>query len=89
MKKLITIILLALATSAAAQILPSGNSDVNSFSGYLANESGLAYSKAYSIDLSKYMGSKISAQVIFSSTNFLSPTFQDGEQSTGSITISS
>ena len=70
-------------------ITPSGNSDVSGYNGYLANEPGLAYTKNYALDLSKYMGSRISAEVIYGTTTLNAATVNilDGAQSTGSFTV--
>ena len=89
MKTLIVAAILAIASSAAAQIypVPSGSNDGNSYNGYLANESGLSYNKKYVLDISKYDGSKVSAQVIYGTTAFNTTTFSDGRQSTGNITV--
>ena len=81
-----TLLILLLAATAQAQIVPAGP---NSYNGNLVNIPGLAYSNTYTIDMAPYSGSKVSAQVNFSTEIFSSPTFLDGAQSTGSITISS
>ena len=77
MKNLIIAAILALSTRVSAQILPapSGSNDGNSYSGYLVNEAGLTYNSTYTIDMAKYDGSRISAQVIYTSTTFSAVTF--------------
>ena len=84
MKKLLIAALLVLASRASAQIIPAGD---NSYSGYLANEAGLAYSKNYTLDLAPYNGSRVSAQVIYGTTTYSVATFTDGSQSTVSFTV--
>lgn len=86
MKKLIAAlgIFLALTPLAMADIAPSGPS---SYNGTLLNEVGLAHSTAPVIDMAKFDGSRVSAQVVYSSTNFTAETFGDGQQSTGSFTV--
>ncbi len=76
--------LLALVGNAVAQISPSGKT---SYNGLLVNETGLAYDKAYPIDLAAYEAAHVSAQVLYTSGTFTSGTFSDGNQSTGSITL--
>ena len=74
---------------ATAQISPAPGTGQasNSFNGFLANESALTYNKTYTLDLSQYNASKFSAQVIYGTATVVSPTFTDGSQSTGTITI--
>jgi hypothetical protein len=68
---------------------PAGSNDGNSYSGYLVNTPGQAFSKTFPIDLSVYDASKVSVQVIYGTAAFASSTFTDGAQSSGTITISS
>ena len=86
MTKILTLLLLTLASTAFSQVIPAGD---NSFNGLLVNEAGLSYNNTYVMDLSNYDASKVSAQVLYGSTTFSASTFTDGAQSTGSITISS
>lgn len=87
MKKIITTLSLVLvaASMAAAQTLTK--TSPNSYAGYLANETGLAYSNTFPLDLTQYDAAKVSAVVNYASTTFASKTFTDGAQSTGSVTI--
>lgn len=91
MKKLIMLALLTMASAASAQIIPAptvGAGSGNSYNGYLANEPGLAYNKAYQIDMAQYDGSRVSAQVIYGSATFTTnPTFSDGRTCAASITV--
>lgn len=80
----------ALAAGAMAQIIPApqvGGGSGNSYSGYLTNQPALTYSTTYTIDVSQYDGSKISASVLYSSVNFSNAYFTDGSKSTGSFTV--
>jgi len=60
----------------------------------LVNESGLAYTTTYTQNLQAFgnpqsAASKLSVQVTWSSANFVTSSFTDGTQSTGSITVAS
>jgi len=90
MKTILIAFLLCFGCNSYAQISPVTASNGSVYNGYLVNAPlGLSYSATYTIDLSSYRSSRVSAQVIYSSANTVSSTFTDGSQSTGSITISS
>ena len=87
MKTILASILLMLASSAAAQIMPVPPGAGNSYNGNLANEPSLSYSKKFVIDMAPYSASKVSAQMVYSTVTVADATFLDGSESTGSITI--
>ncbi len=67
---------------------PVGSNDGDSYSGDLINlPAGIDYNITAALDLSVYDASKVSAQVIYSSVNFTSPTFSDGSESTASVRV--
>ena len=87
MKKILStfsLVLLA-ASMAAAQTLTKASA--SSYAGNLANETGLAYSNNFSLDLAQYDAAKVSAVVNYGTATFAPQTFTDGTQSTGSITV--
>jgi hypothetical protein len=86
MKKLLILAFLVITSRATGQIYPTA-ADGTSFSGDLVNETGLAYSKNFTLDLSAYNAKTVSAQVIYGSATIPAATFYDGAQSTGSITV--
>ncbi len=53
----------------------------------LVNETALAYSNTYSLDLQSNGINALSAQAVYSSATVPTSTFLDGAQSTGSITV--
>ena len=83
---ILSAILSFLAVAASAQIAPTPPYK-DGASGLLANETGLAYNKQYVIDMAQYAGSRVSAQVLYTSSVFAASTFSDGSQSTGALTI--
>lgn len=87
MKKIITIlsVILVAASIASAQTLTK--TSPSSYAGYLANEIGLAYSNTFTLDVASYDADKVSAVVNYASTTFVSKSFTDGSQSTGSVTV--
>ena len=54
----------------------------------IANETGIAYSKNFDIDINAADVDQVSAQAVYSSATIASQTFQDGRPSTASITVS-
>ena len=89
MKRLLIAALLSIGCNAAAQIYPDTLSNGSEYTGYLINTPGLSYNAIGTIDMSAYIGSRVSAQVLYSSVTFSQATFSDGSQSTDNITISS
>ena len=83
---ILSAILSFLAVAASAQIAPTPPYK-DGASGLLANETGLSYNKQYVIDMAQYAGSRVSAQVLYTSSVFAASTFSDGSQSTGALTI--
>lgn len=53
----------------------------------LVNETALAYSNTYSVDLQANGINSLSAQAVYSSATVSNDTFKDGAQSTGSFTV--
>ena len=80
-KKIATLSVILMVSSAWAYAL------VSVFSGNLANETALAYSKNYDVDLVAQDISAMSAQAIYSSATVAAATFNNGQISTGSITV--
>lgn len=90
MKNLILAVITILGScgfGAAQTIVPSQPGAGNSYNGYLINSPGITSNQIYTLDLSKYNTSKVSAQVYAGTATFKTFTFQDGTQSTGSVTI--
>ena len=87
MKKLIAAISVFMAVASMASALTLTKSSANSYNGIFINESGLAYSTTYALDLAAYDASRVSAQVFYSSASFAAGTFTDGTQSTGNLTM--
>lgn len=99
MKKILILALLAWAPSAFAAAITAGQpvtgvsagviypAGQSSYSGYLLNSLGLAYSNTYLIDMAQFEGSRISAQVLYSSVTFTTPTVSDGSESTASVRV--
>lgn len=88
MKRIIMLtfgVLAGIAFASFAQYFPTGP---NSFTGYLTNESALAFNRNYSIDLSTYSASRVAAQVFYSSASPANVTFLDGATSSGTFTVS-
>lgn len=84
MRKLIATIVIILGGSLAfAQLFPNGSG----YSGYLSNESALAYNKQFAIDLAPYDAQTISAEVNYGSATIANVTWVDGAQSTGALTV--
>lgn len=71
--------LLALATIAYASVIV--------YNQLLVNETALAYSNTYSVDLQSNGINSVSAQATYSSATVPAVTFRDGTQSTGSLTV--
>ena len=88
MKKLIALFSLFLAAPLRAQIAPVQSSNGSVYSGNLANVSALNVSTIYTLDLSSFQSSRISAEVTAGTATIAAATFNDGSQSTGTITIS-
>lgn len=88
MKKLIALLSLFLAAPLRAQIAPVQSSNGSVYSGNLANVSALNVSTIYTLDLSSFQSSRISAEVTAGTATIAAATFNDGSQSTGTITIS-
>ena len=96
MKTVLTAVLMFLSgvASAANNFSTGGtagnitNASPSSFSGYLANEAGLSHNQTYLLDMSQFQGSRLSFEVLAASTSWSSLVLQDGEQSTGQITVS-
>lgn len=80
-------ILLGLCPLAQAQLYPNGTGS-NGYSGYLSNESALAYNKTYTIDFAPYLGNSIASIVTYGSATIANVSVTDGSESTGTITIS-
>jgi hypothetical protein len=60
------------------------------YTGYLADETGLAYSKNYDVDLNNQGGgavNELSMQATYSSTTLTTVAFTDGSKSTATITV--
>ncbi len=87
MKKIITTLSVFLVATLAASAQTLSKTSPNSYAGYLANETGLAYSNTFALDMASYDAAKVSAVVNYASTTFASKTFTDGAQSTGSVTV--
>jgi hypothetical protein len=87
MKRILIAALLCIGCNAAAQIFPARLSNESEYSGYLINTPGLTYNSTATIDLSQYAGSRVSAQIIFSTVTFSAATFSDGSESTDNITV--
>ncbi len=84
MKMILSVLALLLSVGASAQIFPSGP---NAYSGNLINQSALSVATAPTMDMSNYAGSRVSAQIVYSTVGASSVYFTDGRQSTASITI--
>jgi hypothetical protein len=89
MKNLLIAALLCFGCNISAQITPSNLSNGENWNGYLANYPGLTYNVAPVIDMSAYIGSRVSAQVIYSSSTFSKVTFSTANYSLGGSVISS
>lgn len=87
MKKILVSISMVLALASMAMAETLVKTSPGSFNGNLSNETGLAYSTTYTLDLALYDANRVSAVVNYSSTTFASKTFTDGQQSTGTITV--
>ena len=91
MKSLIKMLLMSvvmIAGNCFAQFSQTqGNYSQSILNGYLVNETGLAYSKSYTVDVSSLEASRISAQTIVSSVTFAASSFYDGNASSGVITV--
>lgn len=87
MKSTIVALLMAFIAVSAFAAQPFTKTSLKSYNGTLANETGLAYSNTYVVDMSSYDAAKASAQVDYGSATFSAATFTDGTQSTGSVTV--
>lgn len=59
------------------------------YNGYLANEAGLTYTKAYPLPMNQVQADNVSFQLTWSTANPLAVPFTDGSVATGKITVSS
>jgi hypothetical protein len=84
MKRLFAVIL-ALLCFAAVPVMAA----TPTLSGPVVNETGIAYSKDYDIDLNALDVNSLSVQVVYSSVTTPAVSFYDGVKSTGTITVSS
>lgn len=77
MKKIITTlsVILVAASMAAAQTLTK--TSPSSYAGYLANETGLAYSNTFALDVASYDAAKVSAVVNYATATYSSKTFNE------------
>ncbi len=73
-----------ITSASAGSLRPAGP---GAYSGNLVNEAGLAYSNTFLLDMAQYGALEVSAQTIFSTVTYTSPTFSDGSKSTGNITV--
>lgn len=80
-------LLTGLPAFAFAQISPSIPGQTSTYSGNLINQTGLASTMTATIDMAKYQGSRVSAQIVYSSYAAGAMTFNDGQESTGTVTI--
>jgi hypothetical protein len=80
-------LLTGLPALAFAQIVPCVPGNTDTQCGNLISVTGSAASATPTLDMAKYHGSRISAQLIYSSTTFAAATFTDGNESTGTVTI--
>jgi len=71
-------LLVVVALAKAATIL---------YNAALVDETALTYDKTYTLDLQSVGITSLSAQAVYSSATIPSQTFQDGTQSTGSLTV--
>ena len=70
-----------------AQFAPAPYSNGSDYTGYLVNSIGIPYSTTWSIDMSNFKGSRVSAQVLTSSGNYSAVTFSTANYSLGSSSI--
>ena len=89
MKKIISALSIVMVAASMAAAAPLQKASMSSYSGYLAEETGLAYNNSYALDMALYDAANVSAVVEYASATFASKTFTDGTQSTGSITVAS
>ncbi len=68
----------------AGSLQPAGPGQ---YSGNLVNETGLAYSNTYLLDMAQYNATQIAAMSFYSSTTFSNQTVVDGRKSSGTITV--
>ena len=78
-----------LAGAALLAICAVGRAMVAKYTAYLVNETGLAYNNTYPLNLNSYQIDSVAFTTIASSVTFASKTFTDGQQSTGTITVTS
>lgn len=84
-KKLLTFILAAIGVVCFSAQSRAGTA----FYGKLAGEPGLAYNKAYVLDLSTLSINSLATQINLSTNTNAAQVFSDGDQSTATITVSS
>lgn len=70
-----------------ANIYGTGDVNESAFSGYLVNETGLAYNKAFTYDLGEKGIAKASAIITYTSATLTAGSFTDGRTSSGTITV--
>ena len=87
MKKILTALSVFMAVASMATAATLKKASPGSYTGYLVNETGLAYSANYDLDTAEYDGNSVAAIVNYGTATFSSATFTDGSQSTGSITV--
>lgn len=83
MKKLLFVLIAVFAIAA-----PIFAADVI-YQGPLVNETGIAYSKDYDLDMNSQHIDAMSVQAVYSSATIAAATFYDGTKSTATITVSS
>ena len=87
MKNIILAVITAFAMSPMVMALPLTKTAPNAYTGNLVNESGLAYSTTFTLDVGAYAANRVSAVIVYSSGTYPAATFTDGTVSTGNITI--
>ncbi len=73
-----------ITSASAGAIRPAGP---GAYSGNLVNETGLAYSNTFLLDMAQYNAREVSAQAVFSTVNYTSPSVSDGSESTASVRV--
>jgi hypothetical protein len=86
MKRIISAVSLVMVMASMA-MAGMAKASPRSYNGTLANETGLAYSTTYTLDLAQYDADRVSAVVSYGTATFAASTFTDGSVSTGNITV--
>ena len=87
MKKFLLSVIAALAISPMASALPLTKTAPNAYTGDLINETGLAHSTSFTLDLGQYAANRISAVMTYSTNSFAAGTFTSGSTSSGTVTV--